>query len=40
VNVPVVNVVEFDQDSKVTKVEQLYDRLSILVQLGHIAEPA
>jgi steroid delta-isomerase-like uncharacterized protein len=35
VSVPAVNVVQFGRDRQVTGVEQLYDRLSILIQLGH-----
>jgi steroid delta-isomerase-like uncharacterized protein len=38
VSFPVVNVIEFGRDGEVTRVEQLYDRLSILTQLGH-AQP-
>lgn len=34
VSVPVTNYIEFGPNGEVTRVEQLYDRLSILSQLG------
>jgi steroid delta-isomerase-like uncharacterized protein len=36
---PVTNVVELDGEGRIARVEQLYDRLSILTQLGHIQLP-
>lgn len=36
VSFPVVNVISFDPAGKITRVEQLYDRMDILMQLGHL----
>jgi steroid delta-isomerase-like uncharacterized protein len=38
-SVPAVNVVQFGRDGEITRVEQLYDRLGIPTQLGHVQVP-
>ena len=36
VSFPIVNVISVNGDGEITKLEQLYDRLDVLTQLGHM----
>jgi steroid delta-isomerase-like uncharacterized protein len=36
ISVPFVNIVTVDDDGRISRLEQLYDRLAILIQLGHV----